>query len=99
MNIFPLLCRTLLLGIVAGFGPISPVLAQSDADFLAAKVAYDKGDRARLAAIAPKLTAHILAPYVGYWQLKLGLDDATPVAISAYFDRYPNSPMADRLRV
>ena len=99
MNIFPLLCRTLLLGVVAAFGPISPVLAQSDADFLAAKVAYDKGDRAKLAAIAPKLTAHILAPYVGYWQLKLGLDDAAPVAINAYFDRYPNSPMADRLRV
>ena len=89
----------LLLGVVAAFGPISPVLAQSDADFLAAKIAYEKGDRAKLATIAPRLTGHILAPYVSYWQLKLGLDDAAPVAVSAYFDRYPNSPMADRLRV
>jgi len=99
MNILPSLWRTILLGVVAAFGPILPALAQSDADFLAAKVAYEKGDRAKLAAIGPRLTGHILAPYVSYWQLKLGLDDASPAAVNAYFDRYPNSPLADRLRV
>jgi len=99
MNTLSSLCRTILLGAVAAFGPNAPVLAQSDADFLAAKMAYDKGDRAKLAVIAPKLTGHVLAPYVSYWQLKLGLDDAAPVAISAYLDRYPNTPIADRLRV
>jgi soluble lytic murein transglycosylase len=99
MNTFPSFCRTLLLGAIAALGPISYALAQSDADFLAAKIAYEKGDRAKLAAVAPKLSGHILAPYVSYWQLKLGLDDASPLAISTYFDRYPSSPMADRLRV
>ena len=49
---------------------------QSDADLLAAKAAFDKSDRARLAAVAPKLASHVLAPYVGYWQLKLALDEA-----------------------
>src|SRR3954470_2166651 len=76
----------------------SAAFAQSDADFLAAKSAYDKADRAKLATIAPKLSNHVLAPYVAYWQLKLGLDDAGPVAIRAFLDQYAGSPLADRLR-
>lgn len=75
-----------------------PVHAQSDADFLAARAAYEKGDRAKLAAVAGKLNGHVLAPYVGYWQLKLGLEDASPAAVRDYLDRYPNTPLADRLR-
>ncbi len=72
--------------------------ARTDADFLAAKAAYERGDRARLAALAPKLDSHPLAPYVGYWQLKLGLEDASPAAVRAYLDLYPKTPLADRLR-
>ncbi|MCC6196298.1 MAG: lytic transglycosylase domain-containing protein [Burkholderiales bacterium] len=74
-------------------------LAQSDADLVAARTAYDKGDRAKLAAIAPRLSTHVLAPYVAYWQLKLGLEDASPQDVRGFLDRYPNSPLADRLRV
>lgn len=73
-------------------------MAQSDADFLAARAAYDRGDRAKLAAVAPRLSGHVLAPYVAFWQLKLGMEDASPEAIAAYLDKYPNSPLADRLR-
>ena len=72
--------------------------AQSDADFLAARAAFDKGDRAKLAAVAPRLSNHVLAPYVGYWQLRLGMEDASPQAIRAYLDKYPGTPLADRLR-
>ena len=72
--------------------------AQSDADFLAAKAAFDKGDRARLATLAPRLGGHALAPYGEYWQLKLAVDNASPGAIRGFIDRYPNSPLADRLR-
>jgi soluble lytic murein transglycosylase len=73
-------------------------VAQTDADFLAARAAYEKGDRARLAAVAPRLSSHLLAPYVAYWQLRLGLEDASPEAIRTYLDKYPNTPLADRLR-
>ena len=73
-------------------------LAQSDTDLLAARAAYDKGDRAKLAAIAPRLSNHVLAPYVAFWQLRLGLEDAPPEAIRSYLDKYPNTPLADRLR-
>ncbi|MFO1316012.1 MAG: transglycosylase SLT domain-containing protein [Burkholderiales bacterium] len=87
------------LALLAIAWPIAPAWAQSDADFLAAKAAFDRGDRAKLTALVPKLSGHVLAPYVGYWQLKLGLEDASPEAIRTYLDRYPNTPLADRLRI
>ena len=90
--------RALALGFLTLAWPFVPALAQSDADFLAAKAAFDKGDRARLAAVAPRLSGHVLAPYVGYWQLKLGLEDASPATVTAFLERYPNTPLADRLR-
>lgn len=83
---------------LAALGAALPALAQSDADFLAARAAFDKGDRAKLNALAPKLSGHVLAPYVAYWQLKLGLEEASPQAIWTYLERYPNTPLADRLR-
>jgi len=72
--------------------------AQTDADFLAAKAAFDKGDRARLATLGPRLGSHALAPYAEYWQLKLALEDSSPAAVRGFIDRYPNSPLADRMR-
>ncbi|MCC6870210.1 MAG: lytic transglycosylase domain-containing protein [Burkholderiales bacterium] len=89
------------LGIVAALAMLvatAPVLAQTDGDFLAARAAYDKGDRAKLAAVAARLERHVLAPYVAYWQFKLGLDDASPIAVRNFVDRYPDTPLADRLR-
>ena len=73
--------------------------AQSDSDFLAAKDAYEHGDRRRLDLVAPKLANHVLAPYVEYWQLRLGIDTADADAVRAFLTRYPNTPLADRLRV
>ncbi len=91
--------RALVALALAAALPGAPALAQSDADFLSAKAAYERGDRAKLAAIAPRLSGHVLAPYVTYWQLKLGLEDAPPLAVRQFLDRYPNSPLADRLRI
>jgi soluble lytic murein transglycosylase len=76
-----------------------PVAAQTDADFLAAKAAFDRGDRGRLAAVAPKLATHVLAPYVTYWQLKLAIDETPPETVRAFVERHAGSPLADRLRV
>jgi len=75
------------------------VVAQSDADVLRAKDAFDRGDPRRLDALAPALAGHILEPYVTYWQLKLGLDDADPAAVQAFLARNAGAPLADRLRV
>ncbi|HVN36437.1 MAG TPA: transglycosylase SLT domain-containing protein [Casimicrobiaceae bacterium] len=90
---FALACA-LLLTAFAG-----PAGAQGDADFLAARAAFDRGDRARLDALAGKLSAHVLQPYVAYWQLKLRLDTAEDDEVRAFLARWRETPLADRLRV
>ncbi len=77
----------------------APAFAQSDADFLAARAAFDRADRLRLDTIAPKLAAHVLLPYVEFWQLKLKLDSAGDDEIRGYLARWPQTPFADQLRV
>jgi soluble lytic murein transglycosylase len=71
----------------------------SDADFLEAKNAFERGDWRRLDAVAASLAGHVLERYVGYWQLKSRLDEAPPEAIAAFLARFPDGPLADRLRV
>ena len=73
--------------------------AQSDADFLAAKDAFEQGDKAKLDALAPGLKGHILAPYVMYWQLKSRIDDADYDAVRVFLTEYASTPLAERLRV
>jgi len=86
------------LALVLG-GAAAPAFAQSDADFLAARTAFERGDRARLDALAPKLAGHILAPYVENWQLRLRIDAATDDEMRGFLARWPQTPIADRLRV
>src|SRR5260221_9964155 len=71
----------------------------SDEDFLAAKAAFERGQRARFDALAPKLAGHVLEAYVEYWQLSLRLDAAGAGEIQAYIAQYPEAPLADRLRL
>jgi len=74
-------------------------LAQSDADFLKAKDAFERGDRVTLDALAAGLGGHLLAPYVTYWQIKLKLDDVDYPTVHAFLSQYPNTPLADKLTV
>jgi peptidoglycan lytic transglycosylase len=76
-----------------------PVRAQTDTDFLAAKAAFERGDRNKLDALAPALSGHILAPYVAYWQLKIGIDTADYDAVRAFLTQNANTPLAERLTV
>ena len=84
---------------LVGSGMAAAAVAQGDQDFLDARTAFERGDRMRLDALAPKLSNHVLAPYVEYWQKKLKLDTATDAEIAAYLDRWAKTPLADRLRV
>jgi soluble lytic murein transglycosylase len=99
------LCRVLRRGMAlaacAGFScfGLPPAEAQTDADFLAAKGAFDRGDKIKLDALAPSLKGHVLTPYVTYWQLKLGIDDADHDAVRGFLTQHPNTPLAERLRV
>jgi soluble lytic murein transglycosylase len=87
---------------VGAFGLAHAVAAgaqATDADVLAAKAAFDKGDRLRLDAIAPRARGHVLEPYVAYWQLKAGIDAAEPDAVRAFVARYASTPLAERAQV
>ncbi len=74
-------------------------LAQTDTDFLAARAAYDRRDWTALDALAPSLAGHPLARYVAFWQVDARIDKATPQSVHDFLARYPNGPLADRLRV
>jgi len=95
---------TLFLLPAARFAAAALILAHTlaaaaqgaDADIVAAKSAFDRSDRARLDAIAPRAKGHVLEPYVAYWRLKLGIDTAEPEAVRAFVARYASTPLAER---
>jgi soluble lytic murein transglycosylase len=82
----------------------SATAAQSQDDlFLAANAAFKAGDRERLATLAPRLAGHQLSIWVEFWQLQMRLrrDEPTKVdaAVQAFIAKYPDSYLADRLRM
>lgn len=94
-----ILSRLIALAAAAAAAVALAAPEPSDADFLAAKAAFDRGDRARLDVLAPKLAGHVLESYVEYWQLRLALDSAAADDVRAFFGRWPGSPLVDRLRI
>ena len=70
----------------------------TDADFLAVREAFLASDAAALDRIAPRAKGHLLEPYVTYWQLRLGLDDAAPERVRSFLERNDGTPLADTLR-
>lgn len=94
-------CSRLVRNVVAAIVVLlaTQASAQSDADFLAAKAAFERGDWRRLDMLAPAVAGHPLERYVTYWQLKSRLDDASPAAVQSFIARYPDGPLADRLRI
>jgi len=93
------LSRIRIVAAVAFLVVVDACAAASDADFAAAKAAYERGNWRQLDALAPALGGHPLERYVRYWQLKSRLDDATADVVDDFFARYPDGPLSDRLRV
>ena len=87
----------LVLAFAAALAIAAPAQA-GDAEFLAAKAAFDRGDEKALVALQPALADHLLAPYVEFWRLKLGLDVADEADVLAFLVRHAGSPVADQLR-
>ena len=71
--------------------------------FLAARDAFRAGDRARLDALAPRLSDHPLAIWVEFWQTQMRLRADEPArvdaAVEAFFKRHAETYLADRLRM
>ena len=90
----------LFAGIVAlALLPAHAAPEPTDVDFVAAKTAFDRGQRLRFEAIAAKLAGHPLESYIDYWGLELRIDDIGVDDVQAFVAKWPDSPLGDRLRV
>jgi soluble lytic murein transglycosylase len=76
----------------------APALAQPDEDFIAAREAFRTGDRNQLDRLAPRLTQHVLYPYVAYWRLRQRLDESQPSEVRDMLAYLADGPLSDRLR-
>jgi soluble lytic murein transglycosylase len=74
--------------------------ASKDADFhlLGTFDAYRAGDPLKLTRHAQKIEGHVLTPWVEYLRLSLKLDDAQTSEARAFFSKYGDSYVAERLR-
>ena len=72
--------------------------ADADADFLAAREAFQRGQHDRVEALAPALAGHPLEGYVRYWQLAGQLDQRSEAQLRAFLDAQADSVAGQRLR-
>lgn len=94
------LCARTLLALLALALFLPQVLAApGDAQVLEAREAFRKGDERSLLALREAIKGHELEPYVGYWTLRLRLDEATPADIVAFQERWPDTLAAEKLRL
>ncbi len=96
----PVLARLACVGLAFTCSVALPhaLAADNDADFLAARAAFDSGQRAKLDQIAPRLAGHSLEAYVDYWRLKANIDTSPDDVVRAFMRRYAGSALADGLR-
>ncbi|MBK6743005.1 MAG: transglycosylase SLT domain-containing protein [Hydrogenophilales bacterium] len=74
------------------------VSADDDADFLAAREAYTKGQTERFVRATTKVgEAYPLQAYLQYWLLKSAVPGAQDM--EAFIGRYPDSPLTERFRL
>src|SRR4051794_30800478 len=94
---------SLALTVAAFFVPIAVVPAAhatpaEDEALLGAFDAYRAGDALKFARHAKKLEGHVLSPWVEYWRLSFGLEDATAAELAPYFAQYGKTYPGERLR-
>lgn len=75
-----------------------PVMADQDADFLAANDAFRAADPVKLQRLAQRLKNTPLEVYINYYRLRLGLDKADAGEIKKFLSRPQDTPLIDQLR-
>ncbi|MBS0427539.1 MAG: lytic transglycosylase domain-containing protein [Proteobacteria bacterium] len=95
-------CRHLLSGLAVALAALAqPACAQTNTNddvLLQMKQAFQRGDKARLAALLPQAQGHTLEPWAAYWELKARLPQASPDEVQAFLTRYAGTYQEDRLR-
>ncbi|MDP1651935.1 MAG: transglycosylase SLT domain-containing protein [Rhodocyclaceae bacterium] len=86
----------LLIALPAWAQPTHP----EDAAFLAARDAFAKGDRAKLARALAGLKIHPLAPWASYFQLNQQLKEkgGADAGVAEFVDRHAGTYLAEKLR-
>ncbi len=69
-----------------------------DGVLLDMNVAFKKNDARTLAKLLPKTKGHPLESWAAYWTLKVRLADASQREVDTFFQIYPDTYVADRLR-
>lgn len=80
------------------------VHASNEADFQAAREAFQKGKSEKLAKIAARFPDdHLLTPYIRFWQLKFSAGSDPDAAMQerqqTFIQQYADSPLSNRLRI
>ena len=91
------LALALLTALPAWAQPAHP----DDAAFLAARDAFARSDRAKLARAAEEIRNHPLRPWVEYFQLSLQLRDAregSDFGVADFLERHTGTYLAEKLR-
>jgi len=76
----------------------APVLADTDADFLAANDAFRARNIGKLKQLAPRLKNAPLQVYVDYYQLSITLEKADAEAIREFLNQPEDNRLIDQLR-
>lgn len=90
--------RQLAAAIMAVVGTLAPAFCMANADFIAAREAYRKGDNDTVAAKAEALSNDPLGIYPRYWLLTRQVATATPEQILPFLTYYQGSWLAEKLR-
>ena len=70
----------------------------ADDALLGAYDAYRAGDPIKFQRHARHLDGHVLTPWVDYWRLSMGLEDAPNKVVREFFATYPSLYVTERLR-
>ena len=97
LRLFRSISVALSVGAFATSAASATTPATDDA-LLGAYEAYRAGDPLRFSKHAKKLDGHVLAPWLEYWGLSFGLEDAAPAEVAGFLARHGNSYPAERLR-
>ena len=94
------LFRSISLAFSVGIFASPAALAAKASDEAVAEAfeAYRAGDALRFARQAKRLEGHLLAPWVEYWRISFGLDDASLADAGAYLQAYGDTFPGERLR-
>jgi len=92
-----------MAAVLSGVALLAPnlcVAQERDDPIRAARDAFIKKDKARLAALRAQAVdaKHPLAPWVDYWELTTRLTEVRPEEVEAFYLRWPGSYVEDRLR-